>query len=97
MIVLTNRENVVVAIGAALIDHGDQGVQVDNVIYTEPALKRHAVADGSQPNGAAPIVYCYTPEAGFYRNSNYRPSFNAEAEIERIKGVLDELLLGGVI
>ncbi len=99
--VLTRQDESIVVFGDA--ERVEIGLLINNCIYPD-YLELNAHEVPSIPEGIAPGTHSYSPASGFVANPNYKPPFDPEAEIARlkaenemIKGALDELLMGGVV
>ena len=47
------------------------------------------------PEGVEPNKYCYTPEQGFFKNTNYKEYYSEEERLSAIEDIMNILLLGG--
>lgn len=93
MYVLTNENNEVVAISETLDYQSNGNPLINNgKLAIASYLVSHTYENVEIPEGVCKDKYCYTTEAGFYKNENYVEYFSEEERISALEDAVNMLL-----
>lgn len=91
--VLTNENNEIVAISETLDYQSNGNPLINNgALALASYLVSHTYENVEIPEGVCESKYCYTPEAGFYKNDNYVEYFSEEDRISALEDAVNSIL-----